>query len=201
MIWGYNYPGNFVYVVNWGIELQTPYNSTFAFSLGSSQLRSGDTAEMEMSGVNNCSNAAWSSHMDPVTLTIVTGSQYASLHRRDPQTRVDTKIGSVATTIGDNAGQYFLVADGIQPESAVWVKVEAQSNGMTDTDSTQVIPSAVKLVILQPVANSANEHIISAPGMPTVKCEAQLQNYSGGEVTYNWMYSTADTFAQETAKD
>ena len=45
-----------------------------------------------------------------------------------------------------------------------------------------------KLVVLQPTANSQNQHITHEPLMPTVTCEAQLQNYNGGQVTYDWEY-------------
>lgn len=58
--------------------------------------------------------------------------------------------------------------------------------------------SEPKLVILQPTADSPDETISAVPKMPTVVCKAQLQNYNGGEVTYEWTYETADTFLQET---
>ena len=45
-----------------------------------------------------------------------------------------------------------------------------------------------KLVILQPTTNSQNEHITHQPEMPAVTCKAQLQNYSGGQVTFDWEY-------------
>ncbi len=45
-----------------------------------------------------------------------------------------------------------------------------------------------KLVILEPTATSPNETISAVPQMPTVTCQAQLQNYTGGQVTFNWHY-------------
>ncbi|MCL5020606.1 MAG: hypothetical protein M1339_02865, partial [Bacteroidetes bacterium] len=51
-----------------------------------------------------------------------------------------------------------------------------------------------KLVILQPTAKSGTQYITNASGtgepvMPADICEAQLQNYNGGQVTYNWQYT------------
>ncbi len=43
-----------------------------------------------------------------------------------------------------------------------------------------------KLVILQPTANSDPGPITHEPMMPTVTCRAQLQNYNGGTVNFQW---------------
>ncbi len=332
-----------------------PYYPTFEFSLGTGQLRGGDTTGIGLKGAEEggCNSAAWSPHTDPVTLTIDSGSQYVSFHKTDPQTGIDTRLGSTITTIADDIGRYSLVADGAAPDSnGDWATVEAESDGITKRDSVQVLPAfghfsvhpvpdtiedsgmtivyvqakdvydqdiaydgdiqispspggygelgnftfstavrnknlgerkqtvssvagenrktdskaayaggkspaaAVspfevsyslanagmvfytadslapdtnttitftvtgvdkpsdtgtgsvvikgnqpKLVILQPTANSPNDTITFVPQMPTDTCRAQLQNYNDGQVTYTWMFSTADTFLQETAKE
>lgn len=336
-----------------------PYYPTFEFSLGTGQFRAGDTTGISLKGADEggCSSTAWSPHTDPVTLTIVSDSQYVSFHKTDPQTGIDTRLGSTVTTIADDIGKYSLVADGAAPDSdGDWATIEAVSSGITRADSVQVLPAfghfsvhpipdtiedsgmtilyvqakdgydqdmvydgdiqisalpgeygelgwftlstavrnkngaerkqaassvageidkadskaayagtkssaaavspfevsyslanagmvfytadgvvpdtnttitfAVtgvdkpsdtgtgsvvirgnqpKLAILEPTANTATQYITDAAGtgdpvMPTVTCEAQLQNYNGGDVTYKWMFSTADTFLQETSQ-
>jgi len=46
-----------------------------------------------------------------------------------------------------------------------------------------------ELVIIYPKSNSPNEKITDEPKMPTVICEAKLNNYNKGQVTYEWTYS------------
>ncbi len=95
---------------------------------------------MSIGGYDDCSRTAWLS-ADPMTLTIVSGSQYLSFHMIDPQTGTDTKLGSVVTTTGNNAGQYSLVADGIAPDSSGdWATIQAESDGIIKTDSIQIFP-------------------------------------------------------------
>ncbi|MFZ1083074.1 MAG: hypothetical protein WAO19_14255, partial [Candidatus Kryptoniota bacterium] len=118
----------------------TPYSSSFDLSLSQAQLSQGDTAGMSIGGYDDCSRTAWFS-TDPMTLTIVSGSQYLSFHMIDTQTGTDTKLGSVVTTTGNNAGQYSLVADGIAPDSSGdWATIQAESDGIIKTDSIRIFP-------------------------------------------------------------
>ncbi len=142
-LWGVAYNGNREWATCAAIRFFTPYYSTFDFSLGIHQFAWGDSTGMSMSGdfTGDCSNTAWVP-TDPVTLTIVSGAQYASFHRTDPQTGAETKLGSDVTTTGDRIGEYSLVADGINPASdGGWVTVQAESDGMTKTDSVQILPT------------------------------------------------------------
>ncbi|MCL5020918.1 MAG: hypothetical protein M1339_04485 [Bacteroidetes bacterium] len=113
----------------------TPYNSTFELSFETNQLLSGDTTGLSLKGVNDCSGTAWLP-TDAMTLTIVSGSQDASFY----QTGSGADMGSVVTTTGKDAGQYSLVANGATPDSnGDWVFVQAASDGITKTDSVQIL--------------------------------------------------------------
>ncbi len=124
------------------VDYTTSYFNSFNLSLGTHQFMWGNSTGMNLSGAwsGDC-GTTWSPHTDPVTLTIVSGSQYVSFHMTDPLTGADTKLGSTATTIGDNIGEYSLVADGVIPDSSGdWATIQAQSNGITGTDSIQILP-------------------------------------------------------------
>ncbi len=120
-----------------------PYYSDFDFSLNSHQFLAGDSTGMNLDGTyasDCCTSVAWLP-TDPLTLTIVSGSQYASLHLFDPQMGTDTKLGSVVTTTGSDAGRFSLVADGDAPDSNdCWVTVQAEGDGVIKTDSAHVLP-------------------------------------------------------------
>ncbi|MCL5268342.1 MAG: hypothetical protein M1469_09605 [Bacteroidetes bacterium] len=91
-------------------------------------------------GVNDCSSSAWSP-LDPLTLTIVSGSQYVSFHKEDWLTGNDTKLGSVVVTTGDSIGYYPLYADGVIPDSNnCWVTVQAESDGIIKRGSVLIVP-------------------------------------------------------------
>ncbi len=122
------------------IYYTTPYYNSFNFNL-QSKYAFGDPYIPLASGIYNCdSTSTWSPHTDPFTLTIVSGSQYASIHRTDPQTGADAQIGSTVTTIGDSLGNFSVVFDGSIPDSIFdWVVVQASSNGITKIDSLQVL--------------------------------------------------------------
>jgi hypothetical protein len=106
---------------------------------------------MYLNDVFDCSTTSWTSSSDPVTLTIISGSQYASFHTNDPETGTDINLGAVATTIGDSIGDYPLVEDSLRPDSAgEWIVVEAESNGLTSIDSIQAFPPPVVVTLTPP---------------------------------------------------
>ncbi len=132
---------------NGWINFTTPYRSSFGFFIQSKKYY-GDPYVAHVYGIDNCDTSTWSSHTEPVTLTIVSGGQYASLHKIDSQT--DVKMGNTITAIGDDIGGYALVMDGVPADSsAEWVVVEAKSNGMTQRDSA-IIPSPPVVTITPP---------------------------------------------------
>ncbi|HUI30427.1 MAG TPA: hypothetical protein VLX91_09440 [Candidatus Acidoferrales bacterium] len=136
---------------------------------------------------NSDCTTTWSP-TDPLTLTIVSGSQYVSFHQRDSPTGVDAKIGSVVTTTGNDIGHYSLVADGITPDSSGdWATVQAVSDGITGTDSVQVcqLPDHFS-VYTDPdtVAHSGRAYIY-----------VQAENSAGNDIVIPWstpLYITAD---------
>ncbi|MFZ1081783.1 MAG: hypothetical protein WAO19_07645, partial [Candidatus Kryptoniota bacterium] len=97
------------------------------------------------------------------------------------------------------SGQVIYTADGIAPDSSISIAITVTAVDQTSlTGKAAVLITGPKLIILQPTANSTNQEITHEPLMPTVTCQAQLQNYTGVQVTYNWMYSTADTLLEKT---
>jgi hypothetical protein len=117
------------------VSFSTPYNSSFDFSISPKWLF-GAPYIMRMSPTNNCDPTSWSS-TDPLTLTIVSGSQYASFHQT--ANGADDKIGSSVTTTGSNITNYALVFDGALADSSYdSVVVEASSSGITRRGSVLV---------------------------------------------------------------
>lgn len=101
-----------------------------------------------MLSLYDCTSTAWSPE-NPITLTIVSGSEYASFHKIDSQTGADVKVGSVLTTTVDDNEGYSLVADGIQPDSiAEWVVIEGESGGLSNMQSVQIMPPPVVVTIV-----------------------------------------------------
>ncbi|HUI29340.1 MAG TPA: hypothetical protein VLX91_03910 [Candidatus Acidoferrales bacterium] len=136
---------------------------------------------------SDCNGATWSP-ADPLTLTVVSGSQYVSFHQRDSQTGGDTKIGLVVTTTGKEIGQYSLVADGINPDSSgSWATVQAVSDGMTRTDSVQVCQLLDHFSVYtdpDTIAHSRRGNIY-----------VQAENSTGSDIVIPWstpLYITAD---------
>ena len=113
---------------------------------------------------------AWSL-TDPITLTIVSGNEYASFHTSDSQTGLDTKLGSAVTTTGNNVGKYSLVADGVTADSNnCWVTVQAESDGIIKTDSVQILPSVNHFYVY------AAPDTIENSGKTTLYVQAQDKN-------------------------
>ncbi len=113
---------------------------------------------------------AWSL-TDPITLTIVSGNEYASFHTSDSQTGLDTKLGSAVTTTGNNVGKYSLVADGVTADSNnCWVTVQAESDGIIKTDSVQILPSVDHFYVY------AAPDTIENSGKTTLYVQAQDKN-------------------------
>jgi hypothetical protein len=134
---------------------------------------------MSLNGDDNCSSTAWSPHTDPVTLSIVSGSQYVSFHVIDSLTGADTKLGSTATTIGDNIGEYYLVADGITPDSSGdWATIQAVSNGMTGTDSVEILP-LVDHFYVYTVPDTINDSATTTVYVQAKDAYNQNLNYNG----------------------
>jgi len=131
-----------------GIDFTTPFYSNFDFDLGTNQfLWWGMSTGMNLNGIDDCSGSTWSL-TDPVTLTVVSGSQYVSFHMTDPQTGADEKLGSSIMTTGMDIGQYSLVADGVPADSNnCWVVVQAGSNGIIKTDSILIYPSVDHFIV------------------------------------------------------
>lgn len=140
---GQNYPGNWYPVVSWA-PLSTPYYSTFSFSVATNQVQRGNLGwtGMILYGVDNCSSSAWSP-LDPLTLTIVSGSQYVSFHKEDWQAGGDTKLGATVVTTGDSIGYYVSYTDGVIPDSNnCSATVQAESDGIIKTYSVLIVPAA-----------------------------------------------------------
>ncbi len=116
----------------------------------------GGSANINLFAGYDCSSSwiQWSAQ-DPLTLTIVSGSQYASFYGWDAGSRSEVRLGPVVNTTGTNIQNYstspYLVADGIQPDSvAEWVVVQGESGGLTSTDSIQVLPPPVAVTFAPP---------------------------------------------------
>ncbi len=164
-------PINVWYPVYWdrpsmgdNIYFETPYSSGFQLTLSpspseiqqvydSNGVSYGQTALIDLANTYDCTGTAWYPYY-PMTLRIVSGGQYASIHTFDSETMQDIKLGSVvnvssADSIGNvgpyfSGGNFYLVADGVLPDSlAEWVVVEAQSGGLTSIDSIGVFPPPV----------------------------------------------------------
>ncbi len=65
--------------------------------------------------------------------------------------------------------------------------INEYSSALTCTESEALVRGA-RLEIILPKQGGNNETITGEPKMPTVICQAQLQNYNGGQVTLNWEY-------------
>ncbi len=155
-------------------SFQTPYFSKFNLLLTGinpgnqpDYLGHGEEGSIAVQGYNDNTTTAWSSHTDPLTVTIVSGSQYASFHRLNYKTGNDQNLGSTINIVGDSIynntfdpnGGYYIEADGIQPDSnAAWIVVEAESGGLISTDTLEMMPPPVVTVTpneLQPLNNAA----------------------------------------------
>ncbi len=129
-----------------GADFLTPYYANFSFALSIHQIQSGGSAGMSVAGMynedyNQDCGSTWST-TDPLTLTITSGSQYASFHGPDPQTGEDTKLDSVVLTTGSDIGKYSLVADGAPPDSNnCYVTVDAKSGATARSGTVQILPS------------------------------------------------------------
>lgn len=99
--------------------------------------------------------------------------------------------------LNNNGGDVFMA--GGAPDYDCWIQVW-WSDGPANNANLLLKYEDIepKIVILQPVAGAEDGHITHEPLMPTVTCQAQLQNYNGGQVTYNWIYSTGDTLLRKT---
>ncbi len=134
----------------------TPYSSKFAVTAtvlyDEGPYLPGKIAVMDLSDVYDCSTTRWSL-TDPITLRILSGSQYASFHTLDPDTWADIKLGSTANAIGQSIrdGWYALIADGIKPDSVTWIVVEADGSGLSSVDSIQIFPSDIVVTFDPPV--------------------------------------------------
>ncbi|MFZ1083250.1 MAG: hypothetical protein WAO19_15160 [Candidatus Kryptoniota bacterium] len=129
-----------------GIIFETPYSSGFSLRFSGCMFYE-QTAQINLVNTYDCSTNEWYPY-SPITLRIISGSQYASFHTFDSEAGEDVKLDSVvnvgtADSVGDigpyyNGGYYYLVADGVQPDSGGdWVVVQAESDGMTSIDSLQ----------------------------------------------------------------
>ncbi len=124
----------------------TPYFSKFNLLLSNNYgyLMQGysTSASVALQGYDDSSTTAWSSHTDPVTLTIVSGSQYVSFHRLDSQTGVDVGLGATVTTVGDSIGDFWLDADGLGAVDSLGdsIVVQAQSGTLTSENSIFLEP-------------------------------------------------------------
>ncbi|MCL4540043.1 MAG: hypothetical protein M1378_10700, partial [Bacteroidetes bacterium] len=143
-------------------RFSTPYFSNFHFTLSGinpfyqpDYLGHGEEGGIEVEGDYDSTTTAWSPHTDSLTLTITSGSQYASFHRLDYKTWVDQKLGSSITIRGDSIyahtrytnGIYYIVADGEQPDSnAGLITVRAESNGLAETKSLEILPPPIVTV-------------------------------------------------------
>jgi hypothetical protein len=145
------YIDEFYFYVNYS----TSYESKFYLYFGKihssfPEFTYGGSISPMLTGYDDCTATSWSSGSDAVTLSIISGGQYASFHTIDSDGN-DVKLGLVATTTGDAsvAGAVSLVADGVQPDSAGdWITVEAKSNGLTDIDSVQLFPSPIVVNVI-----------------------------------------------------
>ncbi|MFZ1081642.1 MAG: hypothetical protein WAO19_06930 [Candidatus Kryptoniota bacterium] len=175
----------------------TPYFSTFDFSLGTHEFMPGNSAGMNVNGDNNGDCSSTWSPADPMTLTVVSGSQYVSFHETNSQTGTDTKVGSVVTTTGGNIGQCMLVADGIAPDpSGNWATIQAVSNGTTKTDSIQIFPlvdhfyvySQPDTIIRQGWATLYVQAMNSADSAATIPEDVPLIITAGDSGQYGYIY-------------
>ena len=123
-----------IYIIwpNGGICYGTPYNSDFDFELVSKYFV-GDPYIPEVNAEDACDSTAWTPS-DPLTCSIISGSEHASFH--DAATGV--RIGTSITTTGDSLGNYMLEFDGVYPDSTSWIVIQATSDGLTKTDSVQI---------------------------------------------------------------
>ncbi len=136
--------GPWYWLLGLGTGFTTPYFSKFDFSLEGHYLTHGQSAMVYVGGYDDSTATAWSPDTDPITVTIISGSQYASFHESDPQSGVDDQMGSTITTTQNNLPNVYLVGDGVLPESGPgWVVVEATSNGLTRVDSLEVPPPPI----------------------------------------------------------
>lgn len=140
---------------------ETPYCSSFSLNLYGFPLWMppgfcgkgvdyGQEIGIYLNGSYDCSPNIWHPYY-PVTLSVISGHQYASFHTSDPETGNDIKLGSVVNTTGEGIGSYYLVADSVQPDSAAgWVIVKAECDGITSIDSAQVLPPPVVVRVIPP---------------------------------------------------
>lgn len=134
---------------------QTPY-SAFSISLSPGitwlPIYCGGSALMNLTPLFDCSSPwiPWLTS-DPMTLTVVSGRQYASLHIFESGTGNDLKLGDTVATTGDEFWRYFIEADSVEPDSiGEWVVVQAESDGLTSKDSIQISPTPVAITFSPP---------------------------------------------------
>jgi hypothetical protein len=129
-----------------GLPLLLPtYSSYFGLSFGG-PLYYQATQQIDPTYGFDCSASSWSPSTDTMSLTILSGSQYASFYKLGGDTAGYVKVGSLVHTVGMDlfGGVVVLEADGIQPDSlGDYVVVKAESNGFTKVDSVQVLRSPI----------------------------------------------------------
>jgi len=124
------------------LTYSTPYVTGFRLSFPSlRQILYEEGIGANVQGRYDCGTASsWNPSTDPVTFTIVSGSQYAQFWEvADPFFGPRTPKGTTVTTL--NSTMIILAADGRLPDSAgVWVAMTAESNGIVQRDSALIKP-------------------------------------------------------------
>ncbi|HEY9167694.1 MAG TPA: hypothetical protein VIS48_16190 [Candidatus Kryptonia bacterium] len=134
--------GDGVYAVwpsGW-IYYTPPWNSGFNFNLDPKSIPYLTDSHPTISGINDCSGGSWMP-ADSVTLTIISGTEYASFYGYDISNGTyDIEFGSeVKGTPADITGNILLSAQRAVPGSqGEWVVVQASSDGMGKIDSVLV---------------------------------------------------------------
>jgi len=131
-----------------GTGFTTPYFSKFELLFDNCYLTYGQSMGFSLVGYDDTTATVWSSETDPVTLTLISGSQYASFYEYNSQYHLYAKMGSSVMTVGDSIDNFSLVDDGVLPDSsAEWIMIEAESHGMTNVDSVEVASPPVVTIV------------------------------------------------------
>ncbi len=138
------------------IPFSTPFSSGFNLSLYPSSiptLHRGDYAAAWLDEVYDCSGSRWFPS-EPITLTILSGNEYASLYVTNWTTGNEEKLGSTVTTTAKKINSWedspYLVVDSEIPDAGGWVVLQAESGGMTSRDSVAVSPPPVVVTVIPP---------------------------------------------------
>jgi hypothetical protein len=123
------------------VSQHTPFYSRFKLFMPESVFY-GKSVGIGLIGEDDCSETVWSD-VDSMSLTIISGGQYATFHRYDPETGTDIKLDRCITSVGDSIEAYYTIVVDSVDSTGDWVVVKAESNGLTDIDSVRFLPSPV----------------------------------------------------------